>query len=857
MGRPLAAIALGAGVAVLVSLSTLGLPLHERLELLTLDLRFRWRSPPPASPKIVHVDLDDRSIAELGRWPWDRHVHARFLDMAEILGAKRVVFDVEFSEPQRAFVPAAGAERAAAVAAEHARRHGESLAGLAKDLSDSRTTPAQAAELLKVVAGGEEKLTDQVRSVLAEETLDYDRVFVEAIRRRKGTLVGYTAKREGKPEKGGDLLAGRASFGAAGPGTSPALELVAPILSIQEAASGFGVTTIEPDRDGVTRRVALLWNYGGKLLPQLGFRAALDELGVEPGKISVEPGRIRAGGREIPVDAEGRAILDWRAGPPGELWAGMFPHVSYVEVYRYWEDLDALDRLFAGLEAKWPRKVLFGRRNGLRKGLDASAESLKNLRDEEAELVRLLRTQIADRERSGPSEEERRWLGEARELLEKASKRRELAIQREEMLRKEFRERTTWFVGASYVAATDFQSCPLDPREKIPGVTIHSTVFNMMEQGRFISPLSVPLTAALALLLGGLAVAAAMRLNALLGALAVALGVAAWAAACHVLFTKGTWLGMVGPSASAALSFAAVTVFRSFYEEKDKRKIRRLFEHYVDPTLVERLVADPSLAGMGGAAREGTVLFADVANFTRYSFLAKPEEAVAFVNGYLSMGTDVILAQGGYLDKYMGDGLMAVFGAPLGAPGHAVRACLSALEMQTRAPDCVGDFEQKVGLPFKIRVGLASGHFIVGNVGSRDRVSYTAIGDTVNLASRLQTAGKELNLRMLCNEETALVAGGKIETRDLGLFKVRGREAGVRVHEILAPEGGVSQALREFRKWFDDGLRAHFEHDWTRAFDAFSHAAALMPEDKATLLYLKLAGEFRKQPPDKLDPIPL
>ncbi len=869
--------ALGVGALAVVALAALLLPSFGDLELLSLNLRFQFGPQPPPMTEIVHVDIDDYSvsISRMGRWPWDRNKHARFVDMATLLGARQVLFDVEFSEPQTPFLPTKGAERVEERVKEHTEAHAEMLKDILKDPTQSNTVQ------LAILAQKEEKFPLDVKQIIDEEVLDYDRAFAKSMRQNGRVIIGFNADSAKEDNRVGNeipeflpRLPERAALGPAGPAAPVTRYVTPPIAILGEAVGDMGMTTIEPDNDGVNRRVALLWNYKGMLYPQLGFRMVLNHYGIPKERVSIEPGRIRAGDFVIPTDRNGRVLIRWRAGPRGEMWNGMFPHQSYYNVYLLWQYMDDLDTLFAGLAELWPRKTLFAKRNALRGELKdaldrAAGEELekrtanftrlmKEIRDEEKNLVKSIVEQAAERRKTA-AEEERERLDRVDGKLNEIREGIELARELETTLRSgpAALPGKIWIVGAAFAAMTDFHSIPMRPSEKVPGVCIHSNLFNMIANRRFLSTTAPWVAYALMALFGVVGMFLAMRLNALTGSLTQGGVVAGYAGLCVLLFARGTWFPFVGPALAAVLPYVSVTIYRAFTEEREKKEVRKLFEHYVDPNVVKQLLADPASIGLGGAEREGTILFADVAGFTKYSFVAKPEEAVTFVNRYLSMGSEMIIRHGGYLDKYMGDGIMAVFGAPVVQTGQTVQACLTALEIQSGGGLDWSDFEKKVGLPFRIRIGLATGMFVVGNVGSRERVSYTAVGDVVNLASRLQTAGKELGATLLCNEETARQAGDAVETRDLGIFMVRGRDAAVRVHEILGRKGEVPPDKQEFVKWFDEGLRAYFDRRWDEATGIFLKARELVPDDKATAMYLMLLEKYREHPPETLGPIPV
>jgi adenylate cyclase len=251
------------------------------------------------------------------------------------------------------------------------------------------------------------------------------------------------------------------------------------------------------------------------------------------------------------------------------------------------------------------------------------------------------------------------------------------------------------------------------------------------------------------------------------------------------------------PSAHALTGLAAVflaaSAFRMTRSERDRTHMRRLFSSYVSKDVVTALLASPQLPQLGGAAVNVTVLFSDIRNFTTISEKLKPDEVVGMLNAYFERICPVILAEGGCIDKYIGDAIMVEFGAPLPQADHALRALRAALRMQEIAADFRAWMEQRFvgrGLPdFAVGIGMHSGEAVMGNIGSSARMEYTAIGDAVNLASRLESASKELGWKIVVSESTANAAAyfGKeaVVFGQSATISVKGRQEAVKVFEAL------------------------------------------------------------------------
>ena len=256
----------------------------------------------------------------------------------------------------------------------------------------------------------------------------------------------------------------------------------------------------------------------------------------------------------------------------------------------------------------------------------------------------------------------------------------------------------------------------------------------------------------------------------------------------YVLFRQGLILPMAGIELGLGLSFLGTLAVRLTGEERQRRHLRQIFSRYVADEVVDKLLAGGKLPDLGGEALTITVLFADIRNFTAISERLHPHEVVAMLNAYFSSICEPILANGGTVDKYIGDAVMAVFGAPAPHPDHARRALATALAMAARA----GDFQAwmstrfpEKNLPeFHIGIGLHTGLAVVGNIGSPKRLEYTCIGDTVNIASRLESLTKELGWTIIASEQVIEAAGPGVKTGGTQESRLKGRESPVRVYEV-------------------------------------------------------------------------
>jgi class 3 adenylate cyclase len=294
---------------------------------------------------------------------------------------------------------------------------------------------------------------------------------------------------------------------------------------------------------------------------------------------------------------------------------------------------------------------------------------------------------------------------------------------------------------------------------------------------------------------------------------------------------------------------------RMVRELEVKARIRDTFGKYIDPRIVEGLIHRPDLAAPGGERRVMTVFFSDLVGFTNLSEGVTPTALVNIINRYLTVMSEPIRSNGGVIDKYIGDAIMAYWGAPFVATDEqATRACLAAIEQMTRVHSFNHELPELMGIKRNVpdigmRIGIASGDLVVGNIGSDVTTSYTVMGDTVNFASRLEGANKGYGTRMLASEATARMAEGTIEFREIDLILVVGKTEPERIFEILGHKGEIAPAVAALRERFAEGLDAYRRGSWDLAESAFKGALELASNDGPSAVFLERLTRLRQEPP--------
>jgi len=703
--------------------------LITQLDNIIYDARMRLTMPNTVDPRIVILDIDEKSLQQVARWPWPRDVMARLVDkLFDKYGVALVGFDVVFAEADYS--------------------------------SGIRALDELAQNQLKQVPGFQE-LYARMRP-----GLDNDGLFAKAIKGRPVVLGYYFSSEKDSPRTGAipEPVLPKGTFAGRNIAFTSWIGYGGNLAQFQNNAAAAGHFNPVVDFDGVVRRVPMLAELDGAYYESLSLAMLRTLIALQNGGRfpKVQPGFapdsmlnkgyaglewLQVGQVRIPVDDTASALIPFRGGKYS------FPYVSLAD-------------------------VLFDR-------IKPDA----------------LRGKIA-------------------------------------------------LVGTTAPGLLDLRSTPVD--SVYPGVEIHANLIaGMMDRQIKQKPPYMLGAEVVLLVLGGVVLAVLIPMLSALWATGATLLAAALISGLDVAI----WIqaNMVLPLASALLMTVAIytmnMAYGYFVESRSKRQFTELFGQYVPPELVDKMAQDPEKYSMEGKEEVLTVLFSDVRGFTTISESLSAKDLSAYINDYLTSMSLVIRGNHGTLDKYIGDAIMAFWGAPVEDPVHARNGVLTALQMQQRAVSLNQEFRAKGWPEFHIGIGVNSGRMRVGDMGSKLRKAYTVMGDPVNLGSRLEGITKQYGVGILVGEDTRK-AIKDIVFREVDRVRVKGKDEAVAVFEPLGLEGEVDKSVHDELRLWNQCLRNYRSRDWDQAEVALLNLQRMRPDCQLYQVYVERIGQYRREPPE-------
>lgn len=713
-------------VAVLLAhnLKWIHLSFIDQLELIAYDVRLNATLPGGVDERIVIMDIDEKSLTEIGHWPWSRAVLARMMDaLFDHYKIRQIGFDVVFAEAD-ASSGLQIMDKLASGPLQDVPAYQAALEELRPQLEYDRLFGESFADRDIILGVVFSNITDNTIGVLPQPLASIDKKWLEKL--PMVVAKGYT----------GNL----------------------PILQQYAKTAGFFDNPLV-DNDGIFRRVPLIQAYQGQLYESLALAMARNYLGSPPVEINVATAGGKDGKQADYTAVESLSIGD-RHVRVDERIAALVPYRGREKSFPYVSATDVLHK-------------------------------------------RLDRGQL-----------------EGKALL----------------------------LGTTAPGLQDLRATPV--QNIYPGVEVHANMMaGIIDQTIKHIPAYIKGYEPIVLLVIGLLMTFLVPLLSPLWTAVVSGGLAALLIGVNMLSWRA---GVVLPLASHLLLITLLFVLQMSYgffiETRSKRALSKVFGQYIPPELVDELDANPQAISLKGQSREMTVLFSDVRNFTNISESLNPEQLSQLLNDFLTPMTAVIHKHRGTIDKYMGDAIMAFWGAPLDDPYHQKNALLASMEMIQVLEQQQELFKSRGWPEIKIGVGLNSGNMSVGNMGSEFRMAYTVLGDAVNLGSRLEGLTKEYGATVIVSESIK-EAVPEFEYLELDMVRVKGKDRPVTIYQPLGFSVELDKAVRSEAKRFSQALKMYRQRDWDTAEREIFNLSTLNALRKVYKLYLDRIMYFRNNPP--------
>lgn len=412
---------------------------------------------------------------------------------------------------------------------------------------------------------------------------------------------------------------------------------------------------------------------------------------------------------------------------------------------------------------------------------------------------------------------------------------------------REFFRNKKVLIGPTAAGLYDLKPTPVRPLST--GVHIHATALDNLLHGRSFQPVPLSATAGFMLLLSVIITAAVFRFHAVTSILGVLCAIAAASTGlCAFLFSRGLYMPVIYPFLSVAVGFMIAATYNYAVEGRQRRFIKRTFAQYMDQSIVEHILRHPEIIRPGGQSMRVTVFFADIAGFTTIAEKLPPEQTALILHDVLNEFTEVIIRNRGAIDKYIGDAVMAFWGAPISTADDEANACRAALSCLEALDRVNSSFRRRGFEPIRVRIGIHAGSAVVGNLGSDRLFDYTVVGDTVNLASRLEAANKMFGTAIIVSEDVLMAAGGRFAARDLGLIEVKGKTRPKRIFELLAEKDEMQDNGAMIPPSYDQAMEAYCKGDLNAACSGFEACLREKPGDGPAEFYARRCRELIDNP---------
>jgi len=868
--------------------------LLNRFDLMALDFNFSLRRliKPRVfeSQDIAHIDIDDKSIDSLGNFPWMRDTYAKLVQALTFLGVKLIVFDVEFSKlqntnfsedenehilapPDKEFMLAIGHSDKVIMpfsfdfSFSNNKKIREAIPKIKELLLKNKNFDADANSICKSAGLDVQVIEPEIEKIrrLVISDIIRDKIFESPSSSFKDVARSVFFKSSENKNSYINKIFQDAYISALsiykirsripipivkwGLSTIP-ISINPPVYYFAKGVKSFGFVNSFEDADGILRRHQAFLEFDNQKWLNIALVTAIKFLENNDKKISVEicdktlklkicdvSSEKIIDIIEVPVDSDGRMIINWISTKP---WSETFTRIPYAKIIEFWQkryeimpqNFDVLADILAN-----DKRVKFAKDIYLRKKDELT--NLINDNKSAPDKVKLAEISL-DKIRQA-------MLLKAQNVVDKDAL---ASLQEPYLLEKKLRqilEGKICFIGSTSTSSGDLHSTPLGPAT--PGVNAHSNVVNAILTKQLIQDAPRFLNLIFIFFWGLIASMLFSFISPVKGGVVGIILIVIIVGVTFLLFQyKGMVVSEAGPISSVFLCFLTITTYREFTERRLERMLRKELEGKTSPVFVEEILHNVE-RWRKPQRIEATIFFSDIKGFTSISEKMEPTTMVNFINEYHSRISKSLLSNGAYLDKYMGDGIMAVFGVPIYRSNHPQMACESALENISQIKELNEYFSSKKLPSISLRIGINTGDMIAGYIGSQERADFTVMGDSVNVAAKLEPANKIYDTKIIISEFTHNKIGDTFVSREADIVRIGGRKDAIKIYELIGKKGALSQKDSYFLELYEKGLSAFRNKNWQDAIKYFEMAVVLNSNDSLSKLYIARSKKFIDNPP--------
>jgi adenylate cyclase len=823
---------------------------YETFELRLYDIRFKLKPSVNEWNDLKFLDINEQSITNIGKYPWPRHYYATALTVLKEIGAKQVTFDMEFPDPSPKEV----------------------------DLNTLNKLRIKAEKKYRIDA-------DELKKVI----LDNDNVFAEGVKGFHRVILPYHFQKDIidyydiSEENMEEIRNARELFNKVASIVVPKEKLndfsslsdsqikdaALPIPKLINAANRFGFTDSEVDADGVARKKRLIRFFQDRIYFDLGLVMLMDVCGVEKENIVINVGKniilknainpVTFIKKDIiiPIDEKGRMLINW-AGT-GPYMQSFKPHIPFDAILEYADIKKEIHDFFDEQEissGSKERSQFYGELEKNYKELNIAADLtykkkiIKNINEIKSKIFKIEQgyastitkeiKQIEGKLKNNKNSELEANLNQYKNYLKGIN-----IVLSVESLRDKI-----CIAGLVATGTQDIGATPTDNEYWMVG-TYHNIVNTILNES-FIIKISYLMNLLIIIILTLIMGIGVQRLNARKSLFSIAAALIVINLINIGVFALfNIWFDQLGANLAVFLPSFIIAGIKLMKEEGQKRYIKSAFSRYLAPAVIEKIIESPKALELGGEEQTISIFFSDIAKFSTISEKLTPPELVQLLNEYLSEMTNIILSHNGTVDKYIGDAIMAFYGAPLPYEDHARRCCMAAIDMKKKLKDMQDSWRDQNRDILKVRMGMNTGKAVVGNMGSNTQMGYTAMGDAVNLASRLEGVNKVYSTYAIISGSTYEHVKDIVDVRKLDTIRVMGKEEPIVIYELLGEKDKLPDKMYGMIEKYNKALDSFAKWEWKNAISFFQQGLKIVKDDGPSLYYIDRCEKYIRRPPSK------